>query len=121
MQKELAATKSSTGSKGNYVVLKLENDSVEYIERINMGVLDAIVVENNRTRSWCGANKSLGKSPENECSLVMTSINNTTLPLPPPQPPSRHPLDPHHSLLYPLTDLESVVVRIKEVLFKSII
>lgn len=89
VQKELAVT--STGTKGNYVILKLENDSVEYIEKINLNVLESILIEN----------RSAVKSPENECSFVMTSINNMR----------------DAKSLYPLTDQESVVLRIKEVGF----
>lgn len=89
VQKELAATKSM-GTKGNYVILKLENDSVEYIEKINLNVLESILIEN----------RAAVKSPESECSFVMTSINNMR----------------DAKSLYPLTDLESVVLRIKEVI-----
>lgn len=87
VQKDLAAT--SNGTKGNYVILKLENESIEYIQRINLNVLKAIVIET----------REAVKSPESECSFVMTSVINMK----------------EVRSLFPLTDLESFILRVKEV------
>ena len=96
VQKELAAT--STQTKGTYVILKLENDSVEYIEKININVLESLLIESRQ---------AVKKSPENECSFVMTSINNT---------PNYSRIDVNKKSLYPLNELESIVLRVKEIL-----
>ena len=102
IQKELATTSAST-TKGNFVILKLEADSIDYLERINLNVMEAVLVEASSRRPLLsgGGNEAAMKSPESECSLAMTSIINP---------------DMGKTSLFPISDLESLVVRIKDVL-----
>lgn len=105
IQKELATTSAST-TKGNFVILKLEPESIDYLERINLNVMEAVLVEASSrrpllSRGGGGGNEAAMKSPESECSLAMTSIINP---------------DIGKTSLFPLSDLESLVVRIKDVL-----
>lgn len=91
IQKEKA---SFENGKGNYVILKLENDSIDYIEKINFDILHSILVE------------SSNKSPENECSRVMINLNRAG--------------SDDDLFLFQINDLESIVARIKDVLPRTV-
>ena len=87
IQKDNASFESG---KGNFVILKLENDAIDYIEKVNFDVLHSLLVESSKS------------SPENECARVMINLNRAD--------------STDNLFLFQITDLESTVARIKNVL-----